>query len=690
MSSFLELNRSFLSTNESSIPQPLENFETSRNRISASVLDYHPLLSFHGEPLDSVPSEFLHRAWMQVGLLIGAGKLRGTATLISPKHILVAFHVLKFLSVSDLLFTLQEDGVVKEYTLKLVEDGTRFGLDYAIFECQREGNFLSYARMTLTQELNTFLIGSDSESHLRLFAETKAISPYNPVVEYNNSPTKRGMSGACYRNANNGKVYAFHIKQVVRGMFVGENTGVLIKSIPLNTIFIKIVTTKWSKNPNATISTVAFSGTFPFFSTAKGNEIDQGLTQCRDEFTIYKGKYFFTNHLMVGVCQFSAASLPTFKDEVPVPLVIEVMETSVDSAKKKIQQLATFRSKQNPIALVIMLNNIRYSNPENQLDCLTCRVKQICEEMTSLGIYGCCFPVIWKKTGKESEEGYIFPYLEARSMLVLHPDVKQLHDVIKNIGTPVIRWMDGDVEDDFLFRTNIEDDLEERFQKNLKKLATGELSILTGGYRWDSEGCLFVLNGLDKAEQNGEHQRNLDTLLPFFKGFIQLLNKWESLVRAKLVKYGVKCIYWPEPNLYLEWNLRLDGGVKGYERAKKCKDSSQQRESTDIVKCSLANNGQFREFFSTTKPLKPKFFSESFRELLSLFQTPNGTNTYGSITLVSIKAILSKVHQTHLNSSTILRDLADWHEFVPSDLIKGICDNALHQCALEYLEFLYS
>jgi len=227
-------------------------------------------------------------------------------------------------------------------------------------------------------------------------------------------PINSGMSGAIYRDTQLGTGFAVHIKRCVGGLFEGQNTGILVAELnlglPATSALKRII------GGDYTVPVIPMPGRFSYFSTARADEIDQGVTQLRADFQaqIKANGYFLTPSMKVGCCAYSDAAIATpncskfFKKIDPhsnvtaIPLIIEVMETNSDCARAKIDALVgSGRLTRNPIAVIVGLN----TRVDDLNKCKDTFARIIAEStalaayMQARGIRGTCIPMVWKVDG---------------------------------------------------------------------------------------------------------------------------------------------------------------------------------------------------------------------------------------------------------------------------------------------------
>src|SRR4051794_21661946 len=228
-----------------------------------------------------------------------------------------------------------------------------------------------------------------------------------------------------------------------------------------------------------------------------------------------------------------------------VPLVIEIMELSVESAEQKMTALKDtklFTDRRTPVAFVIGLNS-RAGNAD--LKALEANCGKLAKFMEDNGLFGGAFPFLWKTT-TEQTGGYIFPFLEARSLATLHPGARAVHsDLTQAFRAPVVRGMDADVREDPLLTGRLTgskepDDASATFTRYiLSQLSEGSFSIASGGYDWDADDVPAVMKRLDLVPKGSQAD--------VVKECINIVNKKEHRGRFSLASKDFRNIYWPEP-----------------------------------------------------------------------------------------------------------------------------------------------
>ena len=655
------------------------------------------LLPFSGRPVVDVIkaglNSKLHGASVHTGKLCRRESIvsLGTATAISPTHILVARHCLNQLRLSDLNFRI--DGLERE--MRLVEDGSSHGYDYAVLEVVAH-SFKSFVRLEPVQPpVSGFAGGYSPDNRLILHAEDKPLSNSFFLQEVNYLPINNGMSGAIYRDTQSGTGFAVHIKRCVGGLFEGQNTGILVAELnlglPATSALKRIIAGDYN------VSAISMPDRFSHFSTARADEIDQGVTQLRALFQaqIKANGCFLTPSMKVGCCAYSDAAIATpdrskfFKtidrhsNVTAIPLIIEIMETNSDCARAKIDALVgSGRLTRNPIAVIVGLNKkVDDLNKCNDtFDRLIASSTSLAAHMQARGIRGACIPMVWKKV--TPGEGYVFPYLEARSLLNLHPGIQIIHDQFLDLATPpVFRWMDSDVFDDPLLlpcASDADKVREKRLQTALYGIAQNANVIGSGGYRWQTtqiKDRLWALGLISVGD---------DGMVCIMTRVVETINDFEAKVRIALLEtLGHRGIYWPEPNLYSSFDIRQEGAVRAYEWVDSNRTKSQQQESKYLVRSGAITDGVFDPVLATTKPIKATYaeWDTFFIRMVPLIRARTTDRE-------AVKAAVMMTRQTHLNTNNVV-SIHGWHEkFFDKDCWADVCEQWLSECAVEIFRLI--
>ncbi len=375
-----------------------------------------------------------------------------------------------------------------------------------------------------------------------------------------------------------------------------------------------------------------------------------------------------------------------------IPLVIEVMEGSVESAHKKLRDLAATKLLDSlPIAVIICLNsrldakfntteenfakdkrayvpNVTRGLKELMADC-----DQLAQAMEELGFHGGVFPLVWLPTSIGG--GYTFPFLEIRSLLTLHPGSRLVHEQLQALSgrPPIVRGMDADVSDDFLLQGKSQD----RLSKVLAALEATTYDVVSGGYEWNvsqiDERKLVDLELFDVHTV-----KEAQPVIEFLRSAITIVNQAEHRVRFKLLNEHAKAIYWPEPNIYMRLATRLGGAEQSHQDVLTGPQEVQQEESTRYVRQQGVKTGAYTNTLTTLKPLKT-YFDDLIRTLVAL-------RGKGDPNPALLEGLIRGIRQTHLDIDKVDKNLK-WHGVADkkrSDL-EGIVQAELSRCASEIL-----
>lgn len=673
---------SYLTSNSASPAIPANYYKTT---IAAAPAHKNRLLRFSGQlavmVLKASQGDALHGAELQTGKLCFSGSLAplGTATLISPRHILVARHVLNGHRLSTMEFHI----LGKPYAVKLSEDGSVYGFDYAILEVPGDP-FKSFVTLKSEQPpVSSFALGHGEDARLLIYAEDKPITNTHMLVELNYLPTEKGMSGAVYRDTVTGHGFALHIKRCIEGLFVGQNNGVLVSELlqflPENSVLSRLCRSDY-ESPS-----IEPPHHFSYFSTALATEIDQGVSQIRTGFKaeLAQHGHFFTTHMKVGAAAMSMAvhDVSLYPNTV-VPLIIEIMAPTVASARAKIEAIHNnARMAKNPMTLLIALNQevSEFSGSAATLKRLGKDAQALSTVMTEYNLPGACIPFVWiptealsqKSEDKKTENrGYVFPFLEARSLLALHPEVQAIHDNMLGFGClPVVRWMDADVVSDILLAPMTESETERKYQFMLEKVSRSEKSLASGGYVWDTTRIAERLISLHLISSPN------DGIVARMQALVSAINTQEWELRKKLLQnHGVKAVYWPEPNLYSAYDVRTQGAVSAYEWAQSNPTRAQQKESVYMVNSTGVTGGMMMPVLPSVKPLKD-YFDDFFQVVVAQLRLNAGDRD-----LQKIRSAICAIRQTHMNVENVVH-AADWNGGVVSRTdAEPLCDVALDLC----------
>lgn len=93
-------------------------------------------------------------------------------------------------------------------------------------------------------------------------------------------------------------------------------------------------------------------------------------------------------------------------------------------------------------------------------------------------------------------------------------------------------------------------------EEGIRSISHGESALFSGGYEWDIGGVTTdKLLSLGIIQQAGVAQ----PLVDFLQAILAIVNIEELGVREDLLKIHHKAVYWPEPNVYMPLDLRLQG-----------------------------------------------------------------------------------------------------------------------------------
>lgn len=400
-----------------------------------------------------------------------------------------------------------------------------------------------------------------------------------------------------------------------------------------------------------------------------------------------------TYHMKYGDFWMSEPGLPTAEGS----MIIELLEYDIASARRKVQLLIASRQPTTvPMAIVIGLNQrvkgpmIKEKDKDTQkeklgnieeldtkanaaIGTLDPLCKQLAQSMEDEGIGGGAFPFAWRATN-DSAAGYVFPFWEARSRLTLHAGAKAVQDALRERTgySPVIRSMDGDVTKDPLFSAQ-----QQVASKMTGLINGGKVNLVTGGYAWATTDLERALNATSLSTEVRQRTDVLDRLT----AILGLLNSSENRVRMALTELAAKAVYWPEPNTYMSFDLRLAGAQELEKIAReKGTNTAQQGESTNYVKLDQVNHASamFSTRLVTQKPLK-----DYFGDFLVYFATAVAKKL--KPTTEDIKVRLKTVRQTHLNLENIESNIkwhlqtSGWDSLKPQ--LKLVVDAELGACA---------
>ncbi|MEK9728190.1 MAG: hypothetical protein VW397_08830, partial [Candidatus Margulisiibacteriota bacterium] len=573
------------------------------------------------------------------------GNPLGTCIMIGPEIFITARHIVNEKSLADLNSPFGNP----ENKLHLVEDGAHWNEDYIIIKIQ---NYKTdhFAQLSKQQQPPTemFVQGFQENDFIYIYAMPER-SEYMSLCESTYLPTRPGLSGAAYKNRE-GEIYGLHIKKCVDGLWKGEAFGVLIHTLISNhpeSILTKIIETTEMDFETSEVNT-----RFPIFTTASSAERDEGLSLNDFNTKYHINNTYQTKHILANECHVTTSPINQYTSKnIQTPIIIEVMETNIASAKEKMElAISSNRNQKNPIIWVIGLNG-----PKGTLEKNEKKAYELISFMNEKQLTGACFAFEWCSTAKKSTtNGYVFPYLEARALMSLHSGIRNYIEPIKTMG-PIVRGMDADISEDPLltckYNLNKETDeeAEKNFQSQLINLNENFISQMSGGYVWATDDLDREKNKVSSKKVNKTYQNHRLTKMRLC---LQIINKYELEVREALLKIGnARCIYWPEPNLYLTYENRLNGALKCLNHAIESKHEVQQKESIHYIG---SKTGNFWEALKVKKPLKNHVnkFLDVIQKILDGKETPNA-----KILAKGIK----EIHQTHL-SEKVVWDIIKWQD----------------------------
>lgn len=382
--------------------------------------------------------------------------------------------------------------------------------------------------------------------------------------------------------------------------------------------------------------------------------------------------YFSTQHLMVGPAVIGPCALTVHANRKECPILIEVMEPQGTdegnpSAIAKIESLfQSGRLAKNPVALVIGLTlkatDFNETTRQTSLTQLQKTAAQIQAKLSERQLPGVVIPISWKPT--QDNAGYVFPFLEARAMLSLHPDVGHLHEGLR-LATGqeiVIRGMDADVAEDPLFTVPARhtENYEKALQTQLKNISINPRMIMSGGYSW----------------------KIVEEDAPLIQPLLDILNSHETEIRKKLSDtFGYKAIYWPEPNVYTSVYSRIEAGLDSLSKVKDLHGRAQQKESTFLVTSNLVEEGKWMRVLPTQKPVKNHV--DSFLSYLRL-QLRNRKDLEPE----ALRKAIQDTHQTHLNVNLVF-DVLAWHGHYNESIREAVIacvDAELNSCVANVIQ----
>lgn len=346
-----------------------------------------------------------------------------------------------------------------------------------------------------------------------------------------------------------------------------------------------------------------------------------------------------------------------------IPVVIEVMERDVESAKRKIDQIA--HSREGTIdsrAIMVGYNQpARNKDYDNTSGIMSKKAKisqdligksvEIATHMEKQDIIGGSFPMLWSPTNP-TVRGYTFPFLEARARVTLHNGTRELVNFLstKTDKVPLMRSMDSDVKNDPLLNKP----LIEGTRKELAQIGLSEgPHVVSGGYEWDTspqDEKFWLDSSLKEKLPKGQ----LDLWNGKLTKSLKLINYIEHLVRENLNEIDSRLVYWPEPNSYMISYHRQQGAEKALEGGVTAGVTAQQREMAYYVKGIKGLKGVYNREMTTTKPLKDYF--KGLRDMIK--SSDKSTQDPGKII-----SMIKEIRQSHLNFERVTQDIRRWHDW---------------------------
>jgi hypothetical protein len=364
-----------------------------------------------------------------------------------------------------------------------------------------------------------------------------------------------------------------------------------------------------------------------------------------------------TLHVLWGDANVSDAAVPHDDVRADPPVLVEVMEYDVASAKGKVEKVAAVNkatNSQSRIAIVVALNEKAKSEHTATNGRLTgsptlaaygvkAKAKTVADEMDRQGVVGACFPAVWSPTDMTATI-YTFPFLELRARTTQHAGTRDVRARLEEAtaGRVVVRSMDADVSHDPL--------LEGRVTAGwLGSIADNyDAVVLSGGYEWDTTAPKDEFWGLKKGRGVAERIAKLNAK---WTAIITLINAAEHVRRQELVLKSPSLLYWPEPNVYTSADLREQGAQNIMDTADFTKDS-QMRESVYYLEDPASKRtlkAVYDPTMTTTKPVKAYF--DWLKTLILTTPVPP---------LPKIVEAVQGVRQTHLSPKHI-EDIQKWY-----------------------------
>lgn len=220
------------------------------------------------------------------------------------------------------------------------------------------------------------------------------------------------------------------------------------------------------------------------------------------------------------------------------------------------------------------------------------------------------FDFQWSRPDSGTRENrYMMPFIEARQLVMR--EAEEIVNRAKAVsglpeGDPagkfIYRWIDGDATDD---------QSEQIPSESLGLLASGDISILSGTYKWRSGAPgtkTHYLELIDKINQVEEHLRAI-----FFYYYKKLSNKFEPFSVALPAFIGergtLSDYYLPETSLMMSETAHttiLNGDYGAYVNQEQSKESMKMLHKANIPRNLVA----FERSFSIRKPLKSEFAAD--------------------------------------------------------------------------------
>ncbi len=350
-----------------------------------------------------------------------------------------------------------------------------------------------------------------------------------------------------------------------------------------------------------------------------------------------------TNHLAYGRMWASEAVLPAGD-----ALVVEVLETSADSAKAKAAALAA-KAATSPIALVVGLNtkaadgavgplndHTRREQATAKLATLSDAAEDVAAEIERRGLGGGVIPMVWRATN-DAGGGYVFPFWEARALLTTHDGAGTLRGGLEN---PLYRSIDADVTDDPLLHGGLT-------PAQVHRAMNKGYVLISGGYNWSR-------NDVARAAAAAGIDTRSAPKVAMLERAIEILNRHEHRVRKELLALGgAKSVYWPEPNTYMTASVRLDG-ARALEAQARERGVGVSQQNEGIAYATTAHvkhdKATYEPGIATVKPLKT-YFSGFLTYFSDAYEA--GVFRLGDIT----DQVLA-VRQTHLNVENVEKVLS--------------------------------